>query len=168
MRNGKPIVNALPDLACRCYRKLRLTDVATNGTVTLSSSGFFVARREAGTASRRSLLLHVVVPIFIGAAIYTCWRSTTLLVFAWYKWLHVYDLVARLRHVMWPARHVVPHWVLFSLPDGCWVYSFTVFLKSVWENSGDRSWAFFWVALPTTLAVGAEIGQANARCTGYF
>jgi hypothetical protein len=142
--------------------------VATNGTVTLGFSRFSVARPEAGTASRRRLLFHVVVPIFIGAAIYTCWRSTTLLVFAWYKWLHVYDLAAKLRHVVWPVRHLVPHWTLFSLPDGCWVYSFTVFLKSVWEDFGDRGWAFFWVALPTALAVGAEIGQAMRVVPGTF
>jgi hypothetical protein len=35
------------------------------------------------------LLIHVAMPIMIGAAMYTLWRSTRLYVFTWYRWMGI-------------------------------------------------------------------------------
>jgi hypothetical protein len=123
---------------------------------------------EVVTWRHRHFVLHVATPILIGAAIYTCWRSTTLLVFAWYKWLHLYGLVATIRHAVWPVRHFLPGWILFSLPDGCWVYAFTALLAGAWKNSSYAGWTTFWCLLPAVLAVGAEGGQAFHLVPGTF
>ena len=140
-----------------------------DGTGTFSSRRLnAVHAGRARTIEPAHFLLHVAIPILIGAAIYTCWRSTTLLVFAWYKYLHIFDLVAKVRHATWPARHLAPAWILYSLPDGCWVYSFTAFLASLWKNSPYAYWVAFWCVLPSALAVGTEIGQAFHLVPGTF
>jgi hypothetical protein len=136
-------------------------------TVRLPSQHLPRAYKE-DSVTWRHFVLHVAIPILIGAAIYTFWRSTTLLVFAWYKWLHLYSVVAIVRQVMWPLRHLIPAWVLFSLPDGCWVYSFTALLAGMWKNSNYARWTTFWCLLPAALAVGAEVGQGFHLVPGTF
>jgi hypothetical protein len=112
--------------------------------------------------------LHVALPIVIGGGIYTFWRSPNLLVFSWYKCFRVYGYVLSIRHAFLPARPFIPAWFLYSLPDGCWVYSFTAFMVRVWANEDRRAWSVFWLLTPVSLAVGAELGQGIHIIPGTF
>src|SRR5687768_6416071 len=47
----------------------------------------------------------------------------------------------------------LPHWLLYSLPDGCWVYAYTSWMMLIWGRP------VLWVWSGVILAVGAELGQ---------
>lgn len=100
-------------------------------------------------------LIHVIVPTAIGTAVYVGWRSTDLLVFRWIEYCRLSGLVFR------PTIDL-PHWLLYSLPDGCWVYAATSWMLLIWK----RLVPWTWVAV--VLAVGAEYGQLFGFVQGTY
>lgn len=114
------------------------------------------------------LLCHVGLPIVIGAGIYTLWRSKRLLVFTWYGWLGLHTQLLTLRANVASVRHLLPDFVLYSLPDALWVYSFTFLMQAVWFRHSLSYGRIFWTFLPVSLAVGAEIGQLLKVVPGTF
>jgi hypothetical protein len=113
-------------------------------------------------------LIHVVLPVIVGAAIYTCWRSDRLLVFSWYKAVGLFAVVVKWRLLAAPLRHFVPTSVLYSLPDALWVYSFTALMCLLWGRERNSAARIIWLSLPTILAVGAEFGQFPKWIPGTF
>lgn len=99
--------------------------------------------------------LHVVLPTALGTCIYLGWRSTDLLVF---RWLDVCGLTS----VVYRPTTVLPHWALYSLPDGCWVYATTSWLLLVWHRLAPWTW------LGVILAVGTEFGQLLGYVEGTY
>lgn len=112
--------------------------------------------------------LHVVLPVFTGAAIYTLWRSKLLLVFAWYRCVGLYEPVLLLRSHVDNAKHLIPSPILYSLPDGLWVYSFTALLRYIWRQQPEGPSRHIWSLLPVTMAVCAEVGQRFRLVPGTF
>lgn len=100
-------------------------------------------------------LLHVVFPTIIGTAVYIGWRSTDLLVFHWIEYCNLTALVFR-------PTMPLPEWLLYSLPDGCWVYATTSWMLLIWK----RFVPWVWVGL--ILAVVAEYGQLFGFVQGTF
>ena len=100
-------------------------------------------------------LFHVVLPVGVGAFIYVGWRSTDLLVFRWIEVVGATGLVYR-------PSVPLPGWVLYSLPDGCWVYAYTSWLLMIWGRM--TAWVFTGVVL----AVGAELGQLIGIVPGTY
>jgi len=118
--------------------------------------------------SGASLIWHVCFPIMLGAGIYSLWRSKRLLVFTWYGWLGLYAPLLALRAKLAGVRHFLPDFVLYSLPDALWVYSFTFLMQSVWFLHPKSYGRTFWILLPVSLAVGAEVGQLLKIVPGTF
>jgi hypothetical protein len=114
------------------------------------------------------LFAHVVLPVFIGAAVYSLWRSKALLLFAWYKWAGLYGPVLSLRAYFAGVKHFIPGPILYSLPDGLWVYSFTALMGYIWYQKPQRYARLFWTLLPISMAVTAEIGQGLRLVPGTF
>ncbi len=100
-------------------------------------------------------LTQVVLPIAVGACIYVWWRSTDLLVFRWIELVGASDLVVR-------PEVALPSWVLYSLPDGCWVYSYTSLMLLIWRRMVP------WVYSGGILALGAELGQLVGIVPGTY
>lgn len=114
------------------------------------------------------LLSNVIFPVFIGAGIYSLWRSKALLVFAWYRWAGLYGPMLTLRAYFAGVKHLIPGPILYSLPDGLWVYSFTALMGYIWYQKPQRYARLFWTLLPGSMAVGAEIGQGLRLVPGTF
>ncbi len=100
-------------------------------------------------------LLHVVFPTLVGSAIYLGWRTTTLWVFKWLEIAGVQDLVVR------PSLKL-PYWVLYSLPDGCWVYATTSWMMLIWGKLTP------WALVTVILSVGSEFGQLFGFLPGTY
>lgn len=66
----------------------------------------------------------------------------------------------------WVANFNLFDWVLYSLPDGLWVYSFTSCLIILWnENKG---YQFLFLFIPVLLGPGVEILQFFKLFKGTF
>jgi hypothetical protein len=127
-----------------------------------------LAKPNWNPKSGLSLFWHVCFPIMIGAAIYSLWRSDRLLVFTWYGWLGLKEPLLTLRANLAGVRHFLPDFVLYSLPDALWVYSFTYLMELVWFRHSRSFGQTFWILLPVSLAVGAEVGQLIKVVPGTF
>ena len=118
--------------------------------------------RTSETRPVSMYLTHVVGPVAVGTTIYLLFRTETLLVFQWVEVLGIGTRLAELRQASFGIE--LPAWLLFSFPDGVWVYAATSWLVLIWRPS--ICWP--WVLLPVTLAVGSEVGQALAVIPGTY
>lgn len=82
----------------------------------------------------KKVILHVILPIFIGSMIYILFREKTLLMFDWFGYLKLDFIINFLRNNFYGYRMYIPKSILFSLPDALWVYSFTMFLSIYFKN----------------------------------
>jgi hypothetical protein len=94
----------------------------------------------------------------VGGLIYLAFRDSSLLMFRWAGWIGLDGAIDSLRVHTLPHRSLLPDWVLFSVPDGVWVFACTAFFARLWH---DGHWAFrvFWIGLGPALAIGGELGQ---------
>tara|TARA_R110002096_G_scaffold13704_1_gene48174 strand:+ start:606 stop:1091 length:486 start_codon:yes stop_codon:yes gene_type:complete len=111
-----------------------------------------------GPVSTNELIMAVVfivVPIASGAIVYVGWRSTDLLVFDWLAWLGIPEDVFR-------PDIQLPRWLLYSFPDGCWVFAGTSWMLLIWRR------LHAWVYIFAVLGIGGEIGQGLGYVPGTF
>ena len=113
-------------------------------------------------------VLHVLVPIFIGSLIYILFRKESLTVFLWLKQLSIYELTVELSNSLVELKNRIPFIILYSLPDGIWVYSATYLMLIIWEEKWKNRDAFLWVALPFICSIGAELLQFFHIIDGSF
>jgi len=106
-----------------------------------------------------SALIIVVGSLVVGALIYILFRTSSLLVFSWIDLLGLSNIVTDARQLVSPFLKYLPKWVLFSLPDGIWVFSFTFAIFYIWHNSKLKRGMYFWIILPLLLSISGEIGQ---------
>ncbi len=104
------------------------------------------------------VLLYCVLPIFIGGMIYLAFRDTSLLMFSWAETIGLDAAIEAMRVHTLPHRPGIPDWILFSVPDGVWVFACTTFFARLWH---DGAWYYraFWIGLGPALAIGGELGQ---------
>ena len=107
-------------------------------------------------------ILHVVVPVAIGAAVYLLFRTTSLLVFEWLRSIGLLETTLAVRGLV--AGINPPEWLLYCLPDGLWVYAVTSWMILIWKRNPPLPWLFVGVAL----GVGGELGQAVAIVPGTY
>lgn len=111
-----------------------------------------------------NFLIHVLIPIIVGGCIYLFFRSDSLIMFKWLKFLGLSNIISIARE--WVANFNLFDWVLYSLPDGLWVYSFTSCLIILWnENKG---YQFLFLFIPVLLGPGVEILQFFKLFKGTF
>ena len=104
------------------------------------------------------IAVHVVLPLLIGGTIYLFLRADHLFMFLWAEWLGLMPALESARTVTLPLRPMVPDWLLFSVPDGAWVYSFVAFFGRLWREG--PVWAkVVWIGLGPAMAIGGELGQ---------
>jgi hypothetical protein len=79
-------------------------------------------------------LLHVCTPLFLGGMTYVLFRETDLLMFDWFARLGLQSAIRYIRDTFSNQAVGVWPWLLYSLPDGLWVYSFCSFVGLVWHR----------------------------------
>ena len=112
-------------------------------------------------------ILHVVIPLLIGGAIYIIWRSETLQMFRWLEFVDLDSPVNKLRDIYGGQNGQLPQWLLYSLPDAAWLYSFAMYMGLVWIDAKPRV-VFSFMAIGPTLGLGGELGQGFRVVPGTF
>lgn len=110
-----------------------------------------------------TLFLHGFLPVFLGGLIYIIWRSTSLLMFSWFDGFGLTSLINALRNISF----AVPGWVIYSLPSGLWIYSFSFILIYIWHDAKSKS-KYLWMSLAPIIALGSELGQLIGVIPGTF
>ena len=117
--------------------------------------------------SIRYFLAAVVLPIVVGGLIYILFRTESLLMFRWAESLSLTDLITRGRAAAAPLLPYVPGFVLFSVPDGVWVFSATAFFARLWHD-GPMWMRAGWIGAAPAMAIGGELGQIVGLVPGTF
>jgi len=112
--------------------------------------------------------LHILLPISVGVSIYLLFRKDTLLVFSWLDYIGAIDTLFMIRDNIFFVRKYIPEFIIYSLPDGIWVYSGTVAFIIIWKKSTKNIFSVFWVFLPFSCAVVIEIFQLFRIVNGTF
>jgi hypothetical protein len=85
----------------------------------------------------------------------------------WLDSIGIGTLLSTARTYALPVRGALPDWVLFSLPDGLWVYALTTSMAFIWQGSKQPA-RFIWLVAGVCLGAGGEIGQFFGVVPGTF
>ncbi len=118
-------------------------------------------------ARARTVALHVVLPVAVGAAVYTAFRERGLLVFGWYEWAGLGGAVEALRSFTMPAAPFIPRPLVYSLPDGLWVYALTALMARLWRGEAGF-FKNFWLSTGLLCGPVAELLQIPRWVPGTF
>ena len=69
---------------------------------------------------------------------YITFRPDTLKMFHWFKVFGLLDYLEDLQHN--PAR--VPFWMLYNLPDGMWLFAYSILIGCIWNFKLRDCWMF--------------------------
>ncbi len=111
-------------------------------------------------------IFHSIIPLLLGGIFYISFRSTTLIMFNWFKVIGIENIIFKIRNSMNFIKYLLPNWSNFSLPDGLWIYSFTSFLLIYWDNKFD--YYKYWLLIPFTTSIVVEILQWLKMFPGTF
>jgi len=112
---------------------------------------------------RKWTFILAVVSFLMGCAVYLLYRAPSLKVFSWLDLLHLKDPLLVFRP---KSAAGLPHWFLYSFPDGCWVFSYMLFMGGIWMGRF-RDGILFLLALPV-IALVSEIMQGVGLLRGTF
>jgi hypothetical protein len=107
--------------------------------------------------------IHCFTPLFIGGLIYIFFRSNTLNMFNWFEALRMDQIINDLRVSFLSLKPIIPEWIIYSLPDGLWVYSFTSGILIIWGKL-----LTFWLIAPLLTGVLVEFAQLFQFFPGTF
>jgi hypothetical protein len=117
---------------------------------------------------RPATFLHVVLPVALGTTIYLLWRSPALRVFGWIEVIGISGLVSACRVLVRSSGIHPPSAVVYSLPDGLWVYAITWTMTQLWRREPRGFGRHLWKASGLFLALATELCQAHGLVRGTF
>ncbi len=110
-------------------------------------------------------ILCVLLPLTSGGLTYILFRKDSLRMFSWFHKIGLSELISSAR--VFASSFAPPDWVIYSLPDALWLFSFTSLILLLWENKLTRN-AIFWSTAATVIGICSEIGQALKLVPGTF
>ena len=113
----------------------------------------------------KKIIVHIILPMLLGTLLYLLFRPKSILIFDYLKVRHLDKPLN-----IWRSQLAVfkPfEWVIFSLPGGLWLYSYTYAIGLSWKNVIDRK-NIFWYILPLFVSIGSEFGQYFKLVKGTF
>lgn len=116
---------------------------------------------------KKQLLFGHIITLLVGGLIYMLFRTSTLLMFNWYNNIGIGEILNGFRKFTIPIAEDIPEWILFSLPDGLWIFSYVSLMLFIWRNSVSYK-NLFWILIVPILAIVSEIGQIFGLVKGVF
>lgn len=95
-------------------------------------------------------VLFIYFPIILGVLIYIFFRSKSLFYFQIFKLLNLDIYIIEARKIVFLYRKLIPNWVIYSLPDGLWIFSFGSALLFNFKNF-NKKLILFCIAFITTI-----------------
>jgi hypothetical protein len=120
-----------------------------------------------GSMKKWKLIVHVYLPVAIGAIIYIIFRDKSLFVFKWIDLLSLSPAVEYFRISFISIKEQIPTPILYTLPDALWTYSFTYVMGDIWKGV-KNIWAYLFIGLAPVCGVGGEVFQYFNLVPGTF
>ncbi|MGV0936306.1 hypothetical protein [Empedobacter falsenii] len=110
-------------------------------------------------------LLAIILPLLIGFIIYISFRSETLRMFEWIEYLRIDFIIDIIRKTLNPYKNYLKSSIIFSLPDGLWLFSFVNLILLINYKSKNL---IYYLLLPISLSFLPEILQFFNLFSGTF
>jgi len=112
----------------------------------------------------RNLIFKVILPLSVSIIIYLLFRPLTL------KGYNLIDtqIIIQLREFRYYLNDIIsiiPKWVIYCLPDGLWIYSFTSAMILIFEKKPHQ---LIFISLPILMAYIHELCQLFLINYGTF
>ena len=101
----------------------------------------------------------------VGCAIYLLFRSKTLYIYVWCKWLGLAGVIDTLRLSVHGWQ--VPDFIRFSLPDGLYCAAWFFFIDAIWHDE-KRFVKYVVILLVPFVTISSEILQYFGLVKGTF
>ncbi len=113
--------------------------------------------------------MHIIFPVLLGGVVYLLGRAHTFIAFKWLDLLLAGPVMESINMIPKPPAHahILPEWIIYSLPDGLWAYSLTVTMLLIWKD-GPLYLRIPGIALGPFVAIGYEVGQYFGWTPGTF
>lgn len=116
---------------------------------------------------KKQFIIGHLITLLISGLIYILFRSSSLLMFYWYNTLGIKNCLKNIRNYTIPLSNKSPEWIIFSLPDGLWIFSYVSFMLLIWKNTISKQ-SIFWILAIPIIAISSEIGQFLGLVIGTF
>ena len=116
----------------------------------------------------KTIFIHILMPVTFSTIIYILFRKETLLVFKWIENIGLFNMTCLFRENFLWIHKFIPDFVLYSLPDGIWVYSSTYALILIWGCNYNNKSSLFWILSPIVCCFSVEILQGIGFVKGTF
>ena len=116
---------------------------------------------------KRQLFFGNILTLVLGGLIYVLFRTSSLKMFNWFEIIGLKSLTTELRKLSFQFACKIPEWILFSLPDGLWIFSYVSSMLFIWKNSVTTK-NIFWISIIPILAIISETGQYFGLLSGTF
>ncbi len=103
----------------------------------------------------------------LGTLIYIFFRSSSLKVFSWSKFLGLNWVETDIRKITIAVSSTFPDWILFSFPDSLWVFSYVCLMLGIWKGIISTA-NLFWISIIPLIAFFSELGQFTGFVQGTF
>ena len=100
--------------------------------------------------------------VFMCGMMYITFRPDTLKMFHWFKVFGLLDYLTELQHN--PAR--VPSWMLYNLPDGAWLFAYSILIGMIWNFKIRDCWMF--ILVMPLICIPHEFFQALGVMHGTY
>ncbi|WP_244283448.1 hypothetical protein [Flavobacterium hercynium] len=87
--------------------------------------------------------------------------------FTWFNILHLDTFFQRIRNYTSVINGNLPDFILYSLPDGLWMFSYISLVLYLWKNEV-RYENLFWIFIIPLIAIISELGQLFNIIPGTF
>ena len=108
------------------------------------------------------ILFNSILPILIGSIIYIGWRSTNLNIFQWLDHFGLLSQTVIFRAQINSLGIQLPKVILYSFPDGLWVYALTSYFIIIWKKIN------IWTFVGISIAFFSELGQLIGFFPGTY
>jgi hypothetical protein len=108
-----------------------------------------------------------VIAVFVGGLIYLFLRPVEPLFFEWIKWAGYESHISHFRQFTLRVYPVLPGWIVYSLPNGLWAFSYSLLIFCYWRKSTSRI-KFFWIGTIPLVVFGFELLQFIGLLSGTF
>lgn len=89
------------------------------------------------------------------------------MMFTWFKKIGINNLIFSIRIILNNQINNLPDWLIYSLPDALWTYSFIYSILFVWKDN-DSLFKYLWIILVFIFTIGSELGQLINFVPGTF
>jgi len=105
--------------------------------------------------------------ILAGGTVYILLRPSEPLFFNLFGIIGLEDWIALLRENTILYGRYFPEWFIFSLPNGLWVFAYSIVIFSIWKSSKSVL-KYFWFASIPVIVFGFEFFQLTGLLRGTF